>query len=214
MKALLVDDHPLVLGALTTALKSLQTFDTIDQEQSLTQAMNRLEETSDYDLILLDLHMSDANGANAVIRLRETYPDMPVVIFSGDESPETIQVAFEHGVLGYIPKRSSVSQIIHAIQSVLEGSSYVPSVFLKSKGFESRGAPRARAKPEPVEPRLTPRQREVLDHLLQGMPNKIIADRLGMAEGTVKTHLYTIYRLFGATNRVQVILKAQQMGLV
>lgn len=214
MKALLVDDHPLVLGALTTALKSLQTFDTIDQEQSLAEALERLERTSDYDLILLDLHMSDANGANAVIQLRETYPDMPVVIFSGDEDPETIQTAFEHGVLGYIPKRSSISQIIHAIQSVLDSSSYVPVAFMKKQGFESRGAPSARQPAEALEPRLTPRQQEVFDHLLLGMPNKIIADRLGMAEGTVKTHLYTIYRLFGATNRVQVILKARQLGLV
>lgn len=215
MKALLVDDHPLVLGALTTALKSLQTFDTIDQEQSLTEAMRHLEATSDYDLILLDLHMSDANGANAVIRLRETYPDMPVVIFSGDEDPATIQTAFEHGVLGYIPKRSSVSQIIHAIQGVLDGSSYVPSAYMKSQGFESRGAPRSRtATPPSLEPKLTPRQQQVFDHLIQGMPNKVIADRLGMAEGTVKTHLYTIYRLFGASNRVQVILKARELGLV
>lgn len=214
MKALLVDDHPLVLGALTTALKSLQTFDTIDQEQSLTQAMRRLDETSDYDLILLDLHMSDADGAGAVVKLRETYPDMPVVIFSGDESPETIQVAFEHGVLGYIPKRSSVSQIISAIQGVLDGSSYVPTSFLRTLGFESAGESRSRKPVEPEVPKLTPRQQEVFDHLLQGMPNKVIADRLGMAEGTVKTHLYTIYRVFGASNRVQVILKARQLGLI
>lgn len=214
MKALLVDDHPLVLNALTTALKSLQTFDTIDQEQSLTQAMRRLDETSDYDLILLDLHMSDAKGANAVIRLRETYPDMPVVIFSGDESPETIQIAFEHGALGYIPKRSSVSQIISAIQGVLAGSSYVPTSYLRTLGLESPEEARVTRPAEPLLPKLTPRQQEVFDHLLQGMPNKIIADRLGMAEGTVKTHLYTIYRVFGASNRVQVILKARQFGLI
>jgi DNA-binding NarL/FixJ family response regulator len=54
----------------------------------------------------------------------------------------------------------------------------------------------------------------VFAYLLQGMPNKIIADRLGMAEGTVKAHLFTIYRLFGASSRAQVILKASQLGLV
>lgn len=213
-KALLVDDHPLVLGALTTALTSLGAFDCIDQEQSLTQALARLERDADYDLILLDLHMSDASGAEAVIRLRETWPDMPVVIFSGDESAETIQAAFEHGVLGYIPKRSSVPKIINAIQLVLEGSSYIPPHFMKALGYDPPETRRRRPPPEAAVPKLTPRQEQVFGYLLQGMPNKVIADRLGMAEGTVKTHLYTIYRLFGASNRAQVILKASQLGLV
>ena len=71
-----------------------------------------------------------------------------------------------------------------------------------------------RKRPESKVPKLTPRQEQVLGYLLQGMPNKVIAARLGMAEGTVKTHLYTIYRLFGASNRAQVILRASQLGLV
>jgi DNA-binding NarL/FixJ family response regulator len=214
LKALLVDDHPLVLNALTTALTSLQTFDCIDRELNLSQAMEQLERTSDYDLILLDLHMSDAAGAEAVVRLREAHPDMPVVIFSGDESVETIHAAFDHGVLGYIPKRTPVPQIINAIKVVLEGGSYIPPDFMRALGFEPPETRRRSKPPEPAVPTLTPRQEQVFAYLLQGMPNKVIADRLGMAEGTVKAHLFTIYRLFGASSRAQVILKASQLGLV
>ena len=214
LKALLVDDHPLVLNALTTALTSLQTFDCIDRDQTLSQAMKRLERASDYDLILLDLHMSDAAGAEAVVRLREAHPDMPVVIFSGDEAIETIQAAFDHGALGYIPKRTPVPQIINAIKIVLDGGSYIPPDFMRALGFEPPET-RRRARPsEPAVPKLTPRQEEVFAYLLQGMPNKIIADRLGMAEGTVKAHLFTIFRLFGANSRTQLILKASQLGLI
>lgn len=220
MKALLVDDHPLVLNALTTALTSLGAFDGIDQERSLGAALERLARGSRYDLILLDLHLGDAGGAEAVVRLREEHPDMPVVIFSGDESIPTIRLAFEHGVLGYIPKSFPIAQIINAIKVVLDGGSYIPPHFLRSMGFESGSrrtqvaAKNASGSAESdLAPRLTPRQREVLGFLLQGMPNKVIADRLGMAEGTVKTHLYTIYRLFGASNRAQVIVKVNQLGI-
>ena len=160
--------------------------------------------------------MSDASGADALLRLRETFPDMPVVIFSGDESAETIQAAFENGVLGYIPKRSTVPQIVNAIRSVLHGGSYIPTSFMRSLGYET-----PEASPQPPEtvretavPRLTPRQEEVFGYLLQGMPNKVIAERLGMAEGTVKTHLFTIYRIFGANSRAQIMLKASQLGLL
>jgi DNA-binding NarL/FixJ family response regulator len=158
--------------------------------------------------------MSDAKGSDAVIRLRESYPDMPVVIFSGDESTQTMKMAFEHGVLGYIPKSSSVPQIINAIKLVLDGSSYIPSKFMRALGYDPPTRQRRAQLDEPAVPKLTPRQQDVLGYLLQGMPNKVIAERLGMAEGTVKTHLYTIYRLFGANNRAQVILRASQLGLV
>jgi DNA-binding NarL/FixJ family response regulator len=220
LRALLIDDHPLVLNALTTALTSLGAFDGIDQDRSLGAALDRLARGSRYDLILLDLQLGDAVGAEAVVRLREQHPDMPIVIFSGDDSIATIRLAFEHGVLGYIPKSFTIAQIVNAIQVVLDGGSYLPPHFLRSMGFESgprrpqaaRDAAAGDAEPDAV-PRLTPRQREVLGFLLQGMPNKVIADRLGMAEGTVKTHLYTIYRLFGASNRAQVIVKANQLGI-
>lgn len=214
LRALLVDDHPVVLNALTTALTSLQAFDCIDQERSMADALKRLEGAGEYDLILLDLHLSDSAGVEALVRLRESYPDVPVVVFSGDESGQTIQSAFEHGVLGYIPKSSSVSQLINAIKVVLSGSNYLPPHFMRALGFVPP-ANRPKAKlPDSPTPKLTPRQQQVFAYLLQGMPNKVIADRLGMAEGTVKTHLFTIYRLFGASNRVQLILHASQLGLV
>ena len=216
LKALVVDDHPIVIKALTTTLTSLQTFQYIDQELSLADALVRLKRSSDYDLILLDLHLSDASGVDAIVTLRENYPDVPVVIFSGDESSKTIRVAFEHGVLGYIPKSTPMPQIINAIALVLKGGSYVPPHFMRTLGFEpppvSKHAQEMMS--ETVVPEMTPRQQQVFALLLQGMPNKVIARRLDMAEGTVKTHLNTIYRMFGANSRAQIILKASQLGLV
>lgn len=214
LKALLIDDHPVILNALRTALSSLQIFDYIDQEKSLAEAMVRLQQTGDYDLILLDLHLSDASGIDAVIRLREKYPDVPVVIFSGDESTETMRVAFENGVLGYISKGMEMSQIINAIKTVLDGEIYIPPRYMRVLGFESPSTrPRAKVPNAPV-PKMTPRQQQVFGYLLQGVPNKIICARLNIEEGTVKSHVSAIYRLFSVNSRVQLILKAAQLGLV
>jgi DNA-binding NarL/FixJ family response regulator len=63
-------------------------------------------------------------------------------------------------------------------------------------------------------PSLSPRQREVMHYVLQGLPNKVIGKRLGMADGTVKTHLNTIYRVFAVNSRAQLILKARESGLI
>ena len=156
--------------------------------------------------------LSEAAGIGAATIYRIEKGDGPVV---GNVSTVLkIQAAFEHGVLGYIPKSSSVSQIINGIKVVLSGSNYIPPHFMCALGFVPP-ANRPKAKlPDSPTPKLTPRQQQVFAYLLQGMPNKVIADRLGMAEGTVKTHLFTIYRLFGASNRAQLILHASQLGLV
>jgi DNA-binding NarL/FixJ family response regulator len=212
--ALLVEDHPIVADALRTALAGLQAFDRIDHESTLADATKRLDESADYDLILLDLGLSDASGTTAMVRLRETFPDIPIVIVSADESTETLKEAFEHGVRGYIPKSSNRSVIIDAIQVVLDGSSYIPPHAMGQLGISapaSSGAASTRAASRPA---FTPRQEEVFRCLLEGMPNKVIAARLHMAEGTVKTHLNTIYRVLGARNRAQVILIANQLGLI
>jgi DNA-binding NarL/FixJ family response regulator len=66
----------------------------------------------------------------------------------------------------------------------------------------------------PSQPTLSPRQREVMHNVLQGLPNKVIGRRLNMADGTVKSHLNTVYRMFGVNSRAQLILKAREMGLI
>lgn len=214
LRALIVDDHPIIVSALVASLNSLGTFTAIDQETSLADALECLAGDVLYDIVILDLNLGDANGAETIVRVREQYPDLPLVIFSADESRETIVAAFEQGVHGYVPKSYSMPQFLNAIRTVLAGSVFVPPELVALMGFKLPSPELQPKAPSGPALNLSPRQAQVFEYLLQGLPNKVIASRLGMAEGTVKTHLNTIYRLLGVNSRTQVILKARELGVI
>lgn len=213
-RALIVDDHPIITDALSAALLSLRIFDSVEKESSLAAAQLRLKDAGSYDLVMLDLHLTDADGIEAMQSLREGFPSVPVIIFSADDSSATITTAFEHGVQGFIPKSAPMTVVVNAIRIVLSGGNYIPPQAIRMLGFEARSLP---ANPNPegtLLPSLSPRQREVMHYVLQGLPNKVIGKRLGMADGTVKTHLNTVYRVFAVNSRAQLILKARESGLI
>lgn len=214
-RALVVDDHPIVHDALRTSLLSLNVFGSVDTETSLAAASARLHQVSGYDLLMLDLHLDDTHGLEALTTVRESFPGLPVIIFSADEQSVTIESAYEYGVQGYVTKKEPVAVLRHAIQIVLAGGVYIPPQLVRRLGFEPRPLPAnsAAAEARPL-PSLSPRQREVMHYVLKGMANKVIARRLDMADGTVKSHLNTVYRVFSVNSRAQLILKAMQMGLV
>lgn len=214
-RALIVDDHPIITGALSAALLSLHVFDTVDTEATVGAAAERLGEGAAYDLVMLDLHMGESEDQLSTLQLRERFPEVPMVIFSGDETSEAVAAAFESGVQGYISKSSPMPVVINAIRIVLSGGNYIPPQAARMFGLTER-APRTGnelADSQPL-PRLSPRQRQVLHYLLQGLPNKVIGTRLNMADGTVKSHLNTIYRMYAVNSRAQLILKARQLGLI
>lgn len=214
-RALVVDDHPIVHDALRTALLSLNVFDGVDTESSLAAASGRLHEAGGYDLLMLDLHLKDTHGLEALTAVREAFPGLPVIIFSADDSSATIVSAYEYGVQGYVAKNEPMSVLRQAIQIVLAGGIYMPPQVARMLGFEPRPLPgSAHISGASALPSLSPRQREVMHYLLKGMPNKVIARRLNMADGTVKSHLNTVYRLFCVNSRAQLILKAMQMGFI
>lgn len=206
---LLVDDHPVIMEALATAFTAIRLFERIEKVRSLSAAFELLARDSAFALVIVDLHMSDSEGLDAVTRLREGYPDVPVMVFSGETAAEAISQAFDLGVRGYVTKDVPLEVVVGAVRMILAGSAYVPPHLVGPLlGHEAvaQQAPSAQLQ-------ITPRQQQVLALLLQGMPNKVIGNRLGMAEGTVKTHLNTIFRVLGARNRAQVILRARAFGL-
>lgn len=104
--------------------------------------------------------------------------------------------------------------VVSAIKMVLAGSSYIPPSAIRLMGYEpydETARDESDAEPEVY---FSPKQREVFDQLMLGVPNKVIADRLNMAEGTVKTHLHNIYQILRVRNRAQAILKSRQLHLI
>lgn len=211
LRALVVDDHPIVADAVATAIGALRLFSRVESAGSLAEALGALERDPACDLAVLDLHLADAQGRETLTGLRERFPDVPVLIFSGDGSLESITMAFECGARGYCTKSSPMSVVGGALRLVVSGGCYVPPEAVQLLGFPApaSGAPRTAE----ALPRLSGRQQQVFRLLLQGMPNKVIGARLDMAEGTVKAHLNTVYRVLGVRTRVEAILRAHQLGM-
>jgi len=214
LRALVVDDHPIVADAMATAINAMRVFERVDSAGSLAEARRLLEKDPACNLAVLDLHLSDTEGRETLLGLRESFPDVPVLIFSGDDSLESITMAFECGARGYATKSSPMNVVSQAIRLVLSGSTYIPPQAVQMLGFAIPEQSRQVQAFDSPALKLSGRQQQVLRLLLQGMPNKVIGSRLSMAEGTVKAHLNTVFRVLGVRTRVEAILRARQLGLL
>ncbi len=217
MKILVVDDHPLIREALRQVLQSLDPDLELLEAQSCDEALEMTQRHTDISLILLDITLPGADGYEVLRRLREDYPDIPVVVLSAADQPEAVTRAIDGGAMGFIPKTSSSQLLLNALRLVLSGAIYLPLEVLRKEQDIGPATPRAPATPselrDPAEIGLTARQAQVLALLVQGKPNKLICRALNLAEGTVKIHVTAILKTLGVMNRTQAVIAVSKLGL-
>jgi len=200
MQILLIDDHELFRSGLSTALWELSDNTTITEAGSISTGRSIIEQShQSLDLVLLDCTLPDGDGMDLLKHLRKDYPLLPVTMLSASEDPKLMRLSLELGAIGYIPKTTSTSTMLSAIRLMLSGGTYVPPKLLPS-------LPHAIASEtnQKVEG-LTRRQQEVLKLICQGLPNKEIAWRMHITEGTVKAHVSVILKARGCYSRKQLI---------
>jgi len=196
-RIILADDHPIMRSALASALATLGAPRFVEASDAQgTLAM--LDAHPDLDLLLVDLRMPGADGIETVRALRVRAPQVPVVVVSADEDRAHVAQLLALGVSGYVPKSDPPAVIVSAVRLVLAGGTYVPPRLLAGDA------------PDDLRPELTPRQVDVLRLLAQGLPNKSIANALGVSEGTVKVHLIAVFRTLNVRNRTAAVLAAQR----
>lgn len=214
MRVLLIDDHPLFREGLKGLLLGLEPCVQVEQAGSVAAAQSLQGQA--FDLVLMDLNMPGSQGMEALSLIKGLFEESAVVVVSGDESPSTIQRAIQHGAAGYVPKTTDPSVTIQALRLVLAQGTYLPPEALRHPGGHPEATP-ASTEPPPHSPNwpqeLSPRQLAVLRCLLQGKPNKVIAREIGIAEGTVKAHLWAVYQLLGVNNRAQAMYRAHELQL-
>lgn len=216
MKVLLVDDHQLIREGLRPAMRQLVDAGsgeevTVLEASSFTQAREIARAHPDLDLVLLDLHLPDVAGFAALAGMQRDHPAIPVVVVSGEDDPELVRAAFEHGALGYVPKSSSSAVLVGALRLVLAGGTYLPREIMAAGAAISASPSAAREGFAGLD--ITPRQADVLRLLLAGKSNKVICRELGLAEGTVKNHLAAIFKALNVASRVEAIVAAGKLGL-
>ena len=178
----------------------------VDSCPSLRECVNQ---NVDCDLILLDLCMPGVHGFSGLIFLRAQYPDIPVVIISGTEDVDTVRQAVDYGAVGFIPKSSSLLEIVAAIKMVLDGGLYLPADMVEDV---------KKAKPQKDEfviglGNLTPKQFTVLSYMAEGMLNKQIAAKIKVSEATVKAHVTAILNKLNVSSRTQAVIALKGMDI-
>ena len=214
MKILVVDDHVLIREALRGVLKELKEDAAILEAPDSRQAMQRIAENPDLELVLLDLNLPDRSGFDVLAELRERHPAITVVVLSAHQDRESVAKALDLGALGFIPKSSPRDIMLSAFHLIFCGGVYIPPEILGRPQAAPAPVPATSARPlSAAELGLTERQMDVLALMMQGKSNKAICRALDVAEPTVKNHVTAILKTLKATNRTEAVIAAGALGL-
>jgi DNA-binding NarL/FixJ family response regulator len=205
--ALICDDHPLVGRGMEELLKAHPMIrgciTTASAEDCLTQAREQEVKAS---IAILDFWLGEDSCEFLVVALRKAIPDLLILIMSADDDPIVQLKSVEWGANGYINKQAKPGVIREAVLALLQGLSWFTEPDSQNR------SPSIRHNQWPISARelgLTARQGQILSLILQGMPNKRIAQQLSLSEATVKEHVTGILGRLGVKSRVEAIAKLQ-----
>ncbi|KAG1251656.1 hypothetical protein G6F68_012169 [Rhizopus microsporus] len=202
---LIADDHPLLRSAVVQSLRQSLPLAQVREVARAEALAEALDAHPDVDLVLLDLTMPGAHGFSALLHVRGSHPDIPVVILSSNDHPRVIRRAQQFGAAGFIPKSAPAETIGEAVQAVLDGGLWFPAMAAERSEADALLASRLA--------QLTPQQFRVLQMLGAGRLNKQIAYDLNVSEATIKAHVTAILRKLGVTNRTQAVLMAGKLAI-
>jgi len=203
IRVLLADDHGVIrdgLGRLIAALEDVELVGVAADGAEAVERSARLEP----DVVLMDLDMPVLDGIEATRRITAEQPGTAVLVLTSFSDLPRITGALEAGACGYLLKDVDSEAVADGIRAAARGESPLDP-------RAARTLLDARSAPDPLAG-LSEREREVLGLLVEGLPNKLIARRLGISEKTVKAHLTRIFRELDVTDRTQAALWAQRHG--
>jgi NarL family two-component system response regulator LiaR len=209
IRVLIVDDHAVVRGGLRTFLDLQDEIEVVAEAEDGDGAVSAVERLRP-DVVLLDLVMPQGGGLPAIRQIRERSPATRVIVLTSFLDDDKLFPAVRAGAAGYLLKDVQPDELVTAIRKVAAGEA------LLHPAAAARLMAELAADGERRDPRtlLTNREREVLELVARGMPNKLIARELGISEKTVKTHMSNVLAKLGLTDRTQAALYAVREGLV
>ena len=205
---LIADDHPLFRAALKQAVGHSFAQQSILEAEDVGELQALIDANPQLELLFLDLHMPGNDGFTTLMMLRNHYPDLTIVMVSSDDGAEMIYQAIDFGAAGFIPKSSDLSTIQTAIDTILDGETWLP-VDLPKRSNDDQKTPQQKLAQQLAE--LTPQQYKVLSMIADGQLNKQIAFELDIKETTVKKHVSAILMKLGVNNRTLAGLAFQQL---
>ncbi|MDT3721879.1 response regulator transcription factor [Pseudomonas oryzihabitans] len=191
---LLIDDHALFRSGIALVLAAGLPQVTIEEACSLEDALH-LEEVEP-QLVLLDVQLQGASGLEGIAAIREKWPQVKIVMVSAFDLSEVVREAVRRGALEFISKTEQPERLLQKIRALLDG--------VLPEGPALAGD----------QPRLTPRQIEVLELVSQGLSNKMIGRRLNLSEHTVRGHVQALLATLRVASRAEATYAARRLGLI
>jgi DNA-binding NarL/FixJ family response regulator len=203
IRVIVAEDHSVVRAGLERLLATAPDIEVVGGAHDGVEAVALAAEQRP-DIVLMDLSMPNMDGIEATRRILEANGDVQVVVLTSISDRVKIEAALDAGAIGYLLKDAEPEAVIEGVRSAARG--------------ESPLAPKAArtlitARAERPDAQLSERELEVLRCVAKGLPNKVIARRLGISEKTVKTHLTRIFQQLGVTDRTQAALWAKERGI-
>ncbi|SDR87131.1 DNA-binding response regulator, NarL/FixJ family, contains REC and HTH domains [Nocardioides scoriae] len=201
---LLIDDHELIRQGLAGAFGRADTFEVVGQAGSVSEGL-ALAEQLDPDVVVTDVRLPDGSGLDVVRALRRQSKEIGLVVLTMYAGDEQLFAAMDAGASGFVGKDAPTSTVLSAARQAT-----VSPLTFTCTGLAEALMRRMRS----GAPRLTDRERQVLDLLAEGLGVSAIAGRLYLSESTAKSHIGRIYDKLGAANRAQALVTAMRLGLI
>jgi DNA-binding NarL/FixJ family response regulator len=201
----IVDDHPIVIEGLKMMLSSQPSFNTPETFTSGVEIIHFIG-SNKVDIILLDITLPDSNGTELCREIKKISPNTSVIMFSNRSERSIIMQSIQNGASGYLLKNTSIEELVICIRGALSGD----IVFCnETKQIISRPSPN-----ELPIPRLTKREKQILNLVAQGKTSNMIAEELFLSPLTVDTHRKNLLQKFQAKNSTELVNQAIEYQLI
>ena len=210
IRVILADDHAIVLNGLERLFSSHADFAVVRTCRDGDEALAAVR-AADADVLVLDMRMPGRTGLDVLRELKDSQPGCRTVLLTAAISEDEVIEAVRLGAQGIVLKESDPETLLECVRRVHAGQQWIDRETM-SRAF-GRIVRRETAAREAARI-LTPREAEIVQMVAQGLRNKAIADRLSISEGTVKIHLHNIYEKVKVDGRLELVLWAQERGLV
>lgn len=201
----IVDDHPIVIEGLKMMLMSQPAFSIPETFTSGSEIIGFIQ-SNKVDIILLDITLPDANGTELCREIKKISPDTSVIMFSNRSERSIIMQSIQNGASGYLLKNTSIHELVVCIKGALSGD----IVFChETKQIISRPSQN-----EIPIPRLTKREKQILQLVARGKTSNMIAEELFLSSLTVDTHRKNLLQKFQAKNSTELVNQAIQLHMI